>query len=670
MGKYDSLTDDIVDSIDYIVKERLKNASFDKTRKGKITKILGNNKYNVLIDNVEYKVTSLGNEPLPLNTIVYILVPEGQYNNMFILSAKQKTETTTVTGVSSVNGKTGAVVIGISDIAELTKELSAKLTATSALDKNTVTFTKDTTGKNIASGENMSTILGKLSNFVNILLEAVEKLDGIDDNANKYVLPQASATVLGGIKTGNSTEIVDGKLEAKGLPAPDEQARQAISEHTSNETIHLTEEEKNIINSIGDIDFDTDSINFIDTRNTNETPAWYQTNYPEKIIAEFKTTTVIGLVGTTFSKLITYTHWHDSTGGYPTQVAFVNNNAYIRYGTSGTAWSPWRSLGHSPLLTANAATYTITKEMIGRTIRCQGDNGRKVILPAPADVGTGAYVYIWSDNSNNNKFMEVYTPSGYIYKGTTNLNKCVQPCLTVRKYISTGSNWETDCIPVSENISLTVYIGSAGSNTEPKYQSNCRYYANFENLDILLQEYKKIKFQIITEPEIALTKNMTFNDKILQFSGSWNGTGYDFEEINGTLVIPASYQINLTNCTLNLNQIHIKVSGTGFGIYEHCVINTTSYYNTIFMPYEDANVNLFVVSSGGFVTLTCQRTYFNTSNLSSYSNTFNVFYDSSGAAFGKGIIMIYNPASLGSRVYWRNGSTTTYRIGSSAAYML
>ena len=89
MSEYDDLTSQIIDSIDYIVKERLRTAPFDKTRTGIITAVLGNNMYTVKIDNTEYDVLSLSDSTLPVNSIVKVLVPE---NNILVDKEAYKEE--------------------------------------------------------------------------------------------------------------------------------------------------------------------------------------------------------------------------------------------------------------------------------------------------------------------------------------------------------------------------------------------------------------------------------------------------------------------------------------------------------------------------------------------------------------------------------------------------
>ena len=79
-----------------------------------------------------------------------------------------------------------------------------------------------------------------------------------------------------------------------------------------------------------------------DTRNTNENPQYYITNYPRKQVNEFKSASVIGLTtGSGYCALTTIVPWGNSSGGYPKQEANFNGKRYWRQGTSATAWSAW-----------------------------------------------------------------------------------------------------------------------------------------------------------------------------------------------------------------------------------------------------------------------------------------------------------------------------------------
>lgn len=79
-----------------------------------------------------------------------------------------------------------------------------------------------------------------------------------------------------------------------------------------------------------------------DERMTNNTPEWYWTNHPKTIINEFKDGRVIGIPGQAYVSVETRTPWVDATGGFPIQIARVNDVELFRYGTSETSWSAWR----------------------------------------------------------------------------------------------------------------------------------------------------------------------------------------------------------------------------------------------------------------------------------------------------------------------------------------
>jgi hypothetical protein len=92
----------------------------------------------------------------------------------------------------------------------------------------------------------------------------------------------------------------------------------------------------------------------LDTRSTNQTPGWYHTNNPKKVVTEFKSTDAIGITqalmpsGQTlgaYCSLTTETPWSDSSGGSVFQTAKLINQTrpiiFIRVGTSDTAWSDW-----------------------------------------------------------------------------------------------------------------------------------------------------------------------------------------------------------------------------------------------------------------------------------------------------------------------------------------
>lgn len=100
-----------------------------------------------------------------------------------------------------------------------------------------------------------------------------------------------------------------------------------------------------------------DGLDIKDTRNTNQSPAWYISNYPKTTVHEFKYCSSIGINLLGYCNLITYIPWGDSSGGWPKQTAKVSNaHEYWRVGTSDTTWSSWYdSLGEANTARTEAA---------------------------------------------------------------------------------------------------------------------------------------------------------------------------------------------------------------------------------------------------------------------------------------------------------------------------
>lgn len=85
-----------------------------------------------------------------------------------------------------------------------------------------------------------------------------------------------------------------------------------------------------------------------DTRNDNQNPQWYFTNYAKRTVEEFKFATVVGIpnAGSGVCGVVTtVVPWSDKSGGYPTQTFRSNTTGtFERKGTSDTAWSAWTKL--------------------------------------------------------------------------------------------------------------------------------------------------------------------------------------------------------------------------------------------------------------------------------------------------------------------------------------
>ena len=76
---------------------------------------------------------------------------------------------------------------------------------------------------------------GKQLSTEDYTTEEKDKLEGIEENANNYELPEASTTTLGGIKVDGSTIVVEnGVAKAKAADAADYTARASIEELSNN----------------------------------------------------------------------------------------------------------------------------------------------------------------------------------------------------------------------------------------------------------------------------------------------------------------------------------------------------------------------------------------------------------------------------------------------------
>ena len=102
-----------------------------------------------------------------------------------------------------------------------------------------------------------------------------------------------------------------------------------------------------------------DGLDVKDTRNDNQLPSWYISNYPKTTVAEFKYCSNIGLSGVgTYCVLTTVVPWNDTSGGYPKQTAKVEGTGkeYWRVGKSGDVWSAWADPYGQAIEAAKTAT--------------------------------------------------------------------------------------------------------------------------------------------------------------------------------------------------------------------------------------------------------------------------------------------------------------------------
>ena len=97
--------DGIIDAIKTIVDNRMNEGAFDITKNAKITQVLGNNTYNILLDNNTYeKIKSNGDTSYNTNDIVKVMIPQNNPSMMFILGGGGS-GTAAVTAYGDLSGK-------------------------------------------------------------------------------------------------------------------------------------------------------------------------------------------------------------------------------------------------------------------------------------------------------------------------------------------------------------------------------------------------------------------------------------------------------------------------------------------------------------------------------------------------------------------------------------
>ncbi|MDC4594795.1 phage tail protein [Acinetobacter baumannii] len=191
--------------------------------------------------------------------------------------------------LSFVNG----VPVGLGDSRTLTTQLDANASAISSLS-NTVTQQ----GKDIASHSSSITSLNNSITNINGTLATKADSSALTNLANRVTTTEGAITSQGSSITSLNAS-VNGLLKDV-----------AVS----------------------------------DTRSTNQPPSWYWSNYPLRIVREFKQASVLGLTGMgTYVSLETYVYWTDASGGPIIQIARGTDSKLTaeRRSTSTSTWGSW-----------------------------------------------------------------------------------------------------------------------------------------------------------------------------------------------------------------------------------------------------------------------------------------------------------------------------------------
>lgn len=153
---------------------------------------------------------------------------------------------------------------------------------------------------------------------------------GISALDTRMTSAEASLTVLSNSVSSNVTETTNLGTRMS-----------TVEQKAGELTVRLDSAESNITTTQSTANTALARTTVKDTREDNQTPSWYMTNYPKQTVVEFKKCTAIGLSGSTYCSLETVVPWNDKSGSYPKQTATVNEKQYWRTGTSDTAWGSW-----------------------------------------------------------------------------------------------------------------------------------------------------------------------------------------------------------------------------------------------------------------------------------------------------------------------------------------
>ena len=75
----------LLESIDILVKENNKNQKFNRTEEGKITEVISSNIYNVNIKNNVYQIKTINSEVYNVGDLVLILILNNNFSRKVIL---------------------------------------------------------------------------------------------------------------------------------------------------------------------------------------------------------------------------------------------------------------------------------------------------------------------------------------------------------------------------------------------------------------------------------------------------------------------------------------------------------------------------------------------------------------------------------------------------------
>ena len=178
-----------------------------------------------------------------------------------------------------------------------------------------------------------------------------------------------------------------------------------------------------------------------DTRNTDELPSYYYTNFPKQIVNEFKRNAVlVGVVGAgTYVALETNVKWGDASGGSIIQTAITDDNrVYIRTSASNTAWKAW--LEQEDVVGSAAKVAAAKAALDGRINTTDARITSEAKTSADADKALGVRIDTVTATANTNK-AAIQTEVTARANAVSSLASTVNTLQTVVRDTTTINNW-------------------------------------------------------------------------------------------------------------------------------------------------------------------------------------------------------------------------------------
>lgn len=85
-----SFQDAILKTIQYLVNQSIAEAPFDRTTQGRITEIIGTNKYKVSLNGADRVLCCAVDLTLGVNDVVFITLPQNNLSSAYISGIKRR----------------------------------------------------------------------------------------------------------------------------------------------------------------------------------------------------------------------------------------------------------------------------------------------------------------------------------------------------------------------------------------------------------------------------------------------------------------------------------------------------------------------------------------------------------------------------------------------------